>query len=82
MANIKLLADRVLILVDVPEDTGFIIPDADKLSNQGEVVAVGPDVKDIFLKEKVIFGNYGTSKFILHGVEYILTTEEYIIGKI
>jgi chaperonin GroES len=86
MAKIKLYEDRILIKVDVPETGGVILPDSVKLQ-QGEVVAVGPGKNGEFgmrtkVGDHVRFGTYGIEEISLHGEDFILTREEYIIGKI
>lgn len=65
---------------------GIIIPEtAQEISQEGEVVAVGPGVKDdtefqVEVGDSVLLPKYGGTPLKLEGVEYIIIEEESILG--
>ena len=87
------LHDRVLIKVlDSEEKTsgGIIIPDTAKEKPQeGEVVAVGPGVKnengkvspmDVKIGDIVLFGKWSGTEVKMNGEEYLIMKESDIMG--
>lgn len=82
--NINLKKDRVLIKLLEAEnktESGIIIPEtAESVPNEGIIVAVGPNCTENKVDDIVIFSKYGTELIKLDNEDYILTTEEYIIG--
>lgn len=88
MANIKPLADRVVVkAADAEEKTasGIIIPDTAKEKPQrGTVVAVGPGKKDepMTVKEgdSVLYGKYSGTEIQLDGEDLLIMRESDILG--
>ena len=88
MANIKPLADRVVVKpADAEEKTasGIIIPDTAKEKPQkGTVVAVGPGKKDepMTVKEgdSVLYGKYSGTEITLDGDDVLIMRESDILG--
>ena len=88
MANIKPLADRVVVKpADAEEKTasGIIIPDTAKEKPQkGTVVAVGPGKKDepMTVKEgdSVLYGKYSGTEINLDGDDVLIMRESDILG--
>jgi chaperonin GroES len=91
--KIKPLHDNV-ILKRIEEDErtkgGIIIPDSAKESpDEGEIVAVGPGKRDkdgkvtkleVKKGDKVIFSKYAGTEIKVQGVEYMILSEENILG--
>lgn len=88
------LGDRVLVRRGVKETTtagGIILPASDKSkNNEGEVVAVGPGVKDVSgtlhainlaVGDKVLLPEYGGTAVKLGEDEMVLFREDDILGK-
>ncbi|HBT20761.1 MAG TPA: co-chaperone GroES [Peptococcaceae bacterium] len=79
--NIKPLADRVVVKVIEAEEkteSGIVLPDtAKERPQQGEVVAVGPEVAEkagfeIKVGDKVIYSKYGGTEIKYKGEEYLI----------
>lgn len=83
------LADRVLIK---PEDTGgekmspsglVVIPDMGKTrATIGFVLAVGPDIEDLQIGDKVLFGKYAGSDIELNHEELVICRLDDVLGVI
>ena len=91
--NIKPLADRVLVQPYEAETTtssGIIIPDTAKEKPQeGEVVAIGPGIKndqgklsplDVKVGDIVLFGKWSGTDVKIDGKEYSIMKEADIMG--
>ncbi len=91
--NFVPLKDRVLIKRRDQEDRspgGIIIPDTAKEKPiEGEVLAVGPGVRDdngtvhpldVKVGDRVLFGKWGGTEVKLEGQEYIVLKEQDIMG--
>src|ERR1700730_9895346 len=87
------LHDRVAVTrIDAEDKTagGIIIPDtAKEKPSEGEVIAVGPGVRDeagklipIDLKtgDRVLFGKWSGTEIKIDGVEYLIMKESDIMG--
>lgn len=93
--KVRPLHDRVIVKrLEEDEKTkgGIIIPDSAKESPaEGEIVAVGPGKKDESGKvwpmdvkkgDKVIFSKYGGTEIKVDGNEFLIMTEDDILGVI
>lgn len=73
------LGDRVLVRPDARKDVkkGLIyIPDAAQSKPQeGEVTAVGPDVKGLAVGDRVLFGKYAGSEVRINDEPYLIIRE-------
>lgn len=92
--NFKPLNDNVLIKAESPEEvtkSGIILPDSSEREKpeQGEVVAVGDgktldngQIKKISVKkgDKVMFKKYSPDEININGEEYLVVSENDIIG--
>lgn len=91
--HFKPLHDRVLVKrVDVEEKTksGIIIPDTAKEKPQeGEVVAVGPGIRnengtvtplDVKKGDRILFGKWSGTEIKLDGQDYLVMKESDIVG--
>ena len=81
---LKPLADKLIVKrLEAEEKTasGIVLPDSAKEKpEQGEVIAVGKDVKEVKKGEKVIFGKYSPTEVKVDGVEYLVIKEEDVLA--
>lgn len=84
--NIKPLAKLVLARVDdAPATTpsGLYLPkdavDSDE-QKTATVAAVGPEVKDVKVGDKIIYENYSGTKVKRQDEEYVLVAEEKVLA--
>lgn len=82
--NFKPLGERILV-ERLEEDTktasGIIIPDnAKEKPLMGEVKAIGSEVKEIKVNDKVVFGKYSGTEVKLDGKEYLILKLEDVLG--
>ncbi len=86
MAKLKPLGDKLVIeRLEAVEKTagGIFIPDtAKEKPEQGKVVAVGKDVKEVKTGDQVLFAKYGPTEVKVNGKEYLLIKEEEILAVI
>lgn len=84
--KIRPLKDRVLIRrssAETKTKSGLIIPDnAQEKPIQGEVLAIGPEVKDLEPGNVVLFGKYSGSEIHNAEDEVLLIKAEDILGVI
>ena len=84
MSKLKPLQTRILIKPAESENktgTGILIPEiAQKQSQEGEVLAVGKDVKEVKEGDQIIFSKYGTTDVKLDGEELLMVKEEDILA--
>lgn len=88
MANIKPLADRVLIRPVAAEEKtigGIIIPDSAKEKPlRGEVLAVGNGTKDeqMVLKagDQVLYGKYAGTELEFEGEKYLIMRQSDVLA--
>jgi len=85
--NIKPLDDRVLIEPIVEEEktkSGIVIPDTvdeeKPKPEQGKIVAVGGNVKEIKKGDIVLFTEYGPNKVKIKNKEYLIAKEEDVLA--
>lgn len=83
-APIKPLADRVVATrIEAAEKTasGLYLPDnAKEKPVVAEVKAVGPDVKNVKVGNKILYKEYSTTDIKLDGTEYLIVKEEDILA--
>jgi len=84
--NINPLADRVVLQQLESEETtasGIILPDSAKEKpEQGKVIAVGPDVKEVKVKDIVLYKSYGPDSVKVGDEEYLIAKEEDILATV
>ncbi len=82
--KLKPLADRVIVKVTENEEktkSGIILPDSAKEKpEQGKVVAVGKEVKEIKEGDVVMFTKYGPNEIKVEGEELLIVKEEDILA--
>ena len=60
---------------------GLFIPDSAKEKPQsGKIEAVGEEVKQLKVGDKVLFDRYSGSKIIIDNTEYLIVKEEDVLG--
>lgn len=78
------LADRVVAVREVaPTKTasGIYLPDAAKEKPvMAKVQAVGPDVKQVKIGDKIIYKEYSTTELTIDGTEYLIVKEEDVLA--
>ena len=91
--RLRPLQDRVLIRRvehEAMTSGGIFIPDtAQEKPTEGEVVAVGPGLRneagklhppDVKVGDRVLFGKYSGNEITLDGTEYIIMREDDVLG--
>ncbi len=87
MTSIIPLSDRVVIRAKKQEETtasGFVLSTAESKERpqSGEVLSVGPDVKNVSVGDVVIFKEYIPTNFSHNNEEFLILKEEDILAKI
>ncbi len=81
---LKPLADNLIIKrLEAEEKTasGIVLPDSAKEKpEQGEVVAVGKDVKEVKKGDRVIFGKYSPNEVKMGEEDYLVVKEEDVLA--
>jgi chaperonin GroES len=81
---LKPLKDRVVVSYAATEDKtagGLYVPDSAKEKPQeGKVEAVGSEVKEVKVGDKVLFEKYGGSKVKVGSDEMLIVKEEDILA--
>lgn len=84
MSKLKPLADKIVIeRTQAVEKTagGIVIPDtAKEKPEQGKVISVGKDVKEVKEGNEVLFGKYSPTEVKVDGKEYLLIKEEDVLA--
>lgn len=80
------LADRVVAVREEAKTqtaSGIYLPDnAKERPVMAEVIATGPDVKGVDVKDKIVYKEYSTTELKVDGVEYLIVKEDDILAKI
>lgn len=81
---IKPLADRVVAVREIaPTKTasGIYLPDTSKEKPVlATVKAIGPDVKEIKVGDKIVYKEYSTTELKIDGTEYLIVKEEDVLA--
>ncbi|MCA9349838.1 co-chaperone GroES [Candidatus Saccharibacteria bacterium] len=82
--SLKPLADRVVlekIEVTVKSPAGIILPEnAQEKTEQGKVLAIGVDVKELKVGQVVLYSQYGPTNYKIEGQEILLLKEEDVLA--
>lgn len=85
-ATIKPLADRIVAVREAAENktaSGLYLPDAAKEKPvMAKVVAVGKEVKEVKVGDKVVYKEYAPTELKIDGQEYLILKEEDILALI
>lgn len=80
------LADRVVAVKEEAQTktaSGLYLPDNAKEKTVVAVVkAVGPDVKDIKVKDRIVYKEYSVTELKVEGMEYLIVKEEDVLAKV
>ena len=83
---IKPLGDRVVAVREQAAQktaSGLYLPDnAKEKPVVAAVVAVGPEVKGVKAKDKILYKEYSTTEIKIDSVEYLIVKEEDILGTV
>jgi chaperonin GroES len=78
------LADRIVAKPVEPEKTspaGILLPDqAKEKTNVAEVLAVGKEVKEVKVGDKIVHTEYGPNRFKEGETEYVIVKEEDVLA--
>ncbi len=81
---IKPLADRVVAVREKAAMTtasGLYLPDTAKEKPVfATVKAIGPDVKQLKVGDKIVYKEYSTTELTADGVEYLIVKEEDVLA--
>ncbi len=84
MAKLKPLADKLVVeRTQAVEKTagGIVIPDtAKEKPEQGKVISVGREVKEVKSGDEILFGKYSPTEVKIDGKEYLLIKEEDVLA--
>lgn len=84
--NIKPLADYVVVQQEEAETktaSGIYLPtQAQEKPKVAKVLAVGKDVKEVKVGDRVVYGGYSNTEVKHDGQDYILIKEENIYAKV
>ena len=83
---IKPLGDRVVAVREKAAEktaSGLYLPDnAKEKPVTAEVQAVGKDVKDVKVGDKILYKEYPTTEITVNGTEYLIVKEEDILATV
>ena len=81
---VKPLNDRVVAIAEEASNktaAGFYLPEnAKEKSKISKVVAVGKEVKDVRVGDRIVYGGYSSTELKVEGTEYIIIKEEDIVA--
>ena len=80
------LADRIVAVREEAKTqtaSGIYLPDSSKEKPViAEVKAVGSDVKNVKVGDKIIYKEYSTTELKIDGVEYLIVKEEDVLATV
>lgn len=80
------LADRIVAVREEAKTqtaSGIYLPDSSKEKPViAEVKAVGGDVKNVKVSDKIIYKEYSTTELKIDGVEYLIVKEEDVLATV
>lgn len=83
-APLKPLSDRIVAVKEELKNktaSGLFLPDnAREKSSVAVVKAVGPDVKSLKAKDRIVYKEYSTTDLKVDGVEYLIVKEEDVLA--
>lgn len=83
---IKPLADRVVAVREeaaTKTASGLYIPDnAKEKPVLAKVEAIGPDVKNLKVGDKIVYKEYSTTELKIDGTEYLIVKEEDVLATV
>jgi chaperonin GroES len=86
VTNIEPLGDRVLVRPEEPEQktaSGILIPPkSQEESQQGTIIAVGKECKDLKVGDIVLYSRYGTTKIKIQGEDLLLMRVDDMLARV
>lgn len=83
---IKPLADRVVAVreeVVTKTASGLYLPDnAKEKPVVAKVTAIGPEVKNLKVGDKIVYKEYSTTELKVDGIEYLIVKEEDVLATV
>lgn len=83
---IKPLADRLLAVreeAQIKTASGIYLPETSKEKSViAKVVAIGPDVKNVAIGNRIIYKEYVTTELKVDGIEYLIVKEEDVLATV
>ena len=83
---IKPLADRVVAVREKPATqtaSGLYLPDTAKEKPVfATISAIGPDVKELKVGDKIIYKEYSTTELMIDNAEYLIVKEEDVLATV
>ena len=83
---IRPLKDRIVVVKEEPQTktaSGLYLPEAAKEKPaEAKVVAIGKDVKEVKVGDKIIFKEYSHTTVKVGGDEYLLVNEEDVLATV
>lgn len=83
---IKPLGDRVVAVREEAKNqtaSGLYLPDSSKEKPVvAEVKAVGSDVKEVAVGDKIVYKEYSTTELKVNGIEYLIVREEDVVATV
>ncbi len=83
---VKPLSDRVVAVREKAQEktaSGLYLPDSSKEKPVvAEVVAVGPDAKQVKVGDKIVYKEYSTTELKINDVEYLIVKEDDILATV
>ena len=83
---IKPLGDRVVAMREEAQEktaSGLYLPDnAKEKPVLAKVEAIGSDVKNIKVGDKILYKEYSTTEIKIDGTEYLIVKEEDVLGTV
>jgi chaperonin GroES len=80
------LADRVVAVKEEAQTktaSGLYLPDNAKEKTVVAVVkAVGPEVKNLKVKDRIVYKEYSVTELKIDGTEYLIVKEEDVLAKV
>ena len=80
------LADRIVAVREEAKTqtaSGIYLPDSSKEKPViAEVKAVGSDVKNVKVSDKIIYKEYSTTELKIDGVEYLIVREDDVLATV
>lgn len=81
---IKPLGDRVVATREEPQTktaSGLYLPDnAKEKPVLAKIIAIGKDVKNVKVGEKILYKEYSTTEIKIDGTEYLIVKEEDVLA--
>ena len=80
------MADRVVAVreaVKTQTASGIYLPETSKEKPVvAEVTAIGPDVKQVKVGDKIVYKEYSTTELTVEGTEYLIVREEDVLATV